>query len=108
MRLDGKVAVVTGGGSGIGRATVLRFAAEGASVLVVDRDSAGAEESARLGSNLPGRIEVMVADVTEDVTPRAIMAECRERLGAIVFLCGLTNHTRHQFHESYGFIKVNP
>ena len=86
MRLDGRVAVVTGGGSGIGRATVLRFAAEGASVLVVDRDSAGAEETARLGSNLPGRIEVMVADVAEDVTPRAIMAGCRERLGAIDIL----------------------
>ena len=80
MRLDGKVAVVTGGGSGIGRATVLRFAAEGASVLVADRDSAGAEETARLGSNLPGRIEVMVADVAAGSTtswiPASSLAAC--------------------------------
>ncbi len=86
MRLDGKVAVVTGGGSGIGRATTLRFAAEGAGVLVVDRDGEGAAETRRLGSNLPGRIEVMVADVAENATPTAIMAECRDRLGPIDIL----------------------
>ncbi|MCI0344376.1 MAG: SDR family NAD(P)-dependent oxidoreductase, partial [Chloroflexi bacterium] len=36
MRLDGKVAVITGGGSGMGRATTLRFLDEGASVVVAD------------------------------------------------------------------------
>ena len=86
MRLAGKVAVVTGGGSGIGRATTNRFAAEGADVLVVDLNGAGAEETARLGSNSAGRIEVMVADVTGPETPAAIMAACRERLGRIDIL----------------------
>ena len=86
MRLEGRIAVVTGGGSGIGRATTLRFAAEGAAVLVVERDGEGAAETRRLGSNAPGRIEVMIADVAEHATPTAIMAECRERLGAIDIL----------------------
>jgi NAD(P)-dependent dehydrogenase (short-subunit alcohol dehydrogenase family) len=41
MRLKGRIAVITGAGSGIGRASALLFAAEGAFVALVDRDSAG-------------------------------------------------------------------
>ena len=49
--LDGKVAVVTGGGGGIGRGTCERFASEGARVLVVDIDGALAAESAAASGN---------------------------------------------------------
>jgi 3-oxoacyl-[acyl-carrier protein] reductase len=47
MRLGGKTAIVTGGGSGFGEGIVRKFAAEGARVLVVDRDEAGARRVAR-------------------------------------------------------------
>ncbi len=48
MKLDGKIAIVTGGGSGIGRSTAIRFAREGARVTVCDVDSLGGEETVSL------------------------------------------------------------
>jgi 3-oxoacyl-[acyl-carrier protein] reductase len=48
MRLQGKVAIVTGSGSGIGRATAMRLANEGATVIVCDMNQAGVDETVRL------------------------------------------------------------
>jgi NAD(P)-dependent dehydrogenase (short-subunit alcohol dehydrogenase family) len=48
MRLKGKIAIVTGGGGGIGRATATRFAKEGAKVTVSDIDPLGGEETVSL------------------------------------------------------------
>lgn len=48
MRLNGKTAIVTGGGSGIGRSTAIRFASEGAKVTVADVDTLGGEETVSL------------------------------------------------------------
>ena len=48
MRLEGKTAVITGGASGMGRATVLRFLDEGARVVVADYNAATGEETIKL------------------------------------------------------------
>lgn len=71
MRFEGKRAVVTGAASGIGRATALRLAAEGATVLVGDIDEAG---GAALAEASGGRIAFRRTDVTDIAQIEALMA----------------------------------
>lgn len=77
MRFSGKVAVVTGGASGIGRATALRFAEEGATVVIGDVDTNGGEQIAQTSN---GRITFRRTDVTREEDIIALLAEA-ERLG---------------------------
>ena len=78
MRFSGKVAVVTGAASGIGRATALRFAEEGATVVAGDIDVVGGEALAE-GSN--GRIRFVPTDVTSEVDIVALLAAAEARGG---------------------------
>ncbi len=81
-RLAGRVAIITGGGSGIGRAAVLRFASEGASVVIADRDRAAAE--AVLGE-VPGAA-VAVGDVSQAADAQAITQAALDRFGRLDIL----------------------
>ena len=63
-RMDGKVAVVTGGGNGIGRACCLRFAEEGAAVVVADLQADQAAETADMITDGGGRATSIAVDVT--------------------------------------------
>jgi NAD(P)-dependent dehydrogenase (short-subunit alcohol dehydrogenase family) len=66
MRFEGKVALVTGGASGIGLATAARLAGEGALVVIADVDAAGAERAAaELTARGPGAAEAAATDVTD-------------------------------------------
>ena len=65
MKLAGRVAIITGGGSGIGRASALLFAREGAFVALVDRDAQGAAETLALLRQTGGEGSVHVGDVGE-------------------------------------------
>jgi len=97
MRLAGRTAIVTGAGSGIGRASAILFAKEGAFVALVDRDSAGLQEtlSAIEGTNGEATIHIgdvgeadFAKDTVENVTAR------RDRLDVLMtaagFSCGGT------------------
>lgn len=64
MRMKDKVAVVTGGASGIGRATAKAFAREGAHVVIVDRDAAGGEHTVAEIRNAGGNAQFVRADVS--------------------------------------------
>jgi NAD(P)-dependent dehydrogenase (short-subunit alcohol dehydrogenase family) len=64
-RFEERVAFVTGGGSGIGRATALAFAREGARVAVVDWNPEGAEKTASMIAELGGQAMAIAADLTD-------------------------------------------
>lgn len=84
--LDGRVALVTGAGSGIGRAIAVRLAGDGARVAVADVDVAGARatvEAIRAGA---GVAEAVAMDVSDFAAVRAAIAALRERLGPLAIL----------------------
>lgn len=74
-RLDGRVAVITGAGSGIGRAIALRFASHGATICILDVDEAGASETGRLIKANNGHASIHLCDVTKQNDVVAIVSE---------------------------------
>jgi NAD(P)-dependent dehydrogenase (short-subunit alcohol dehydrogenase family) len=80
-RLAGKTAVVTGGGSGIGRATALRFCAEGARVLVVGRSPDRLAETVALAAQAGGSAEALAGDVGDPDTARRVDEHVDARFG---------------------------
>ena len=73
MKLDGRVAVVTGGGSGIGAAAALAFAREGARVVVTDLNEAGAKVTLEHVEKAGGQGLALRADVTEPADTQAVV-----------------------------------
>ena len=82
-RLDGRRAVITGAGSGIGRASALRFAAEGAQVLVVGRSQGNTEETVALVRAAGGSAVAHVADASVEAEVEAIVARAVAELGGL-------------------------
>ncbi|HTJ30393.1 MAG TPA: SDR family NAD(P)-dependent oxidoreductase, partial [Acidobacteriaceae bacterium] len=86
MKLAGKVAIVTGAASGIGRASAIAFAREGAAVVVADKNAAAAEETAAL-IRLEGFSAIsIVADVARESSVEAMVAQTAAQFGAIHIL----------------------
>ena len=85
MRLEGRVAIVTGGARGIGRAYTERFLREGASVQIADVDDAHAEETLRELADL-GTIGYARCDVSDVDSVEACAAATKERFGRIDIL----------------------
>ena len=79
--LKGRVALVTGGASGLGRATATTLAAAGAHVVVADVDAAGSEETRSRIADAGGSADVVALDVTDDGNRRAVIAQLFDRHG---------------------------
>jgi NAD(P)-dependent dehydrogenase (short-subunit alcohol dehydrogenase family) len=86
MDIANKVALVTGAGSGIGRATALRLAAEGASVVVADVDEAGGQETVRLITEAGGKANFVTADVTIPDHVQAMIDRAEHTYGGLDIL----------------------
>jgi len=82
QRLKGKSAIVTGAGSGIGRASALLFAREGASVLAVDREAAGVAETAKLGAG-SGAVIPFTGDVGDEEQVKAFIGKAVKDFGTL-------------------------
>jgi NAD(P)-dependent dehydrogenase (short-subunit alcohol dehydrogenase family) len=86
MDIAGKVALVTGAGSGIGRASAVRLAAEGASVVVVDVNDSGADETVAMIEAAGGTAASTRADVTSVHDARAMIEFAEETYGGLDIL----------------------
>ncbi len=82
-RLQGKVALVTGAGTGIGRATAILFAQEGAKVVVAELDAGAGEQTAHLIVQAGGDAIAITTDVTEPESIQATIEQAVRHYGAL-------------------------
>jgi 3-oxoacyl-[acyl-carrier protein] reductase len=86
MRLKDKVAVITGGGSGIGRASALLFAQEGAKIVVADVDEKGGRETVNMIASSGGAALFVSADVSKASDADGMVAACVNHYGKLDIL----------------------
>ncbi len=86
MSLKGKVAVVTGGGSGIGRAVAIRLARDEAAIAIWDLNTAGAAETAKLITDAGGTALPLTVDAANTAAIKAAAEQTRAKFGPITIL----------------------
>lgn len=92
MRLEGKIGIVTAAASGMGRAGALRFAKEGASIAVVDLDTAGTEAVVGQITSAGGKAIAIAGDLRDDAFARDIVRQTANAFGGLDFVW---NHVGH-------------
>ncbi|MEM7029581.1 MAG: SDR family NAD(P)-dependent oxidoreductase [Chloroflexota bacterium] len=98
MRLEGKVAIVTGAAKGIGAAIALRYSQEGASVVAVDVNADGVSETAAAINEAGGNAVAMTCDISDEAQVDATFASVMEKHGRVDVLvnnAGLISPMKH-------------
>jgi len=86
MRLEGKIAIITGAASGLGQAAALRFAKEGAAVCIADLDTTNGAETARLIEENGGKAVFVPTDIADDASARHASEVTEDRFGGVDIL----------------------
>ncbi|MDX6008313.1 SDR family NAD(P)-dependent oxidoreductase [Cupriavidus necator] len=102
MRLRDKVAIVTGGGSGLGKAIALRFASEGAIVIIVDVNEAAMASTTEEIQGLGGKARAYKVDVTQQQDLRNFMEDVVAAEGRVDILINNAGITRYRAFGSMG------
>ena len=102
MRLKGKVAIVTGSGSGLGKAIATRFAGEGAIVVIADLNEQGGASAVNHIVASGGQAYAQQVDVTEQGAVRALMDEVVRKSGRVDILVNNAGITRYRPFATLG------
>jgi NAD(P)-dependent dehydrogenase (short-subunit alcohol dehydrogenase family) len=101
-RVDGKVALVTGGASGIGRATALTFAREGAKLIIADRYAEGGQQTVHMITENGGEATFVQVDVSQAIEVEAMLSKAVETYGRLDCAhnnAGIGSRPRAPLHE---------
>jgi len=101
MRLRDKIAIVTGGSSGFGRTTAVRFAEEGAAVVVADLDEAWGKESISLIEQAGGEGTLIVGDIATAEGAERAVAHAVDRFGALDVLVNNAGIAQHDLEDTW-------
>jgi NAD(P)-dependent dehydrogenase (short-subunit alcohol dehydrogenase family) len=101
QRLMGKVAIITGASSGFGRATAVRFAQEGAKIVVGDVDEEGGRETVELVGDAGSEAELVVGDISDGVAAGRLVDGALKRFGLVTTLVNNAGIAQHEMRDTW-------